>query len=148
MEDIRNDFTLTLKENGIDVSKLQEDKLKNITKSKYNKLASEDYSIVVSNEDEAKLISNLELDGFKITSVDYIFESTYDQYFNEMTVAAIEDAKRKANNLAKSVGKTVGEILNIEDMKNIENQRKNSRNATKASTKTLMYRVNVTFELK
>ena len=144
--DVKNDFITALETQGIEPSKIEEDKMKNITKSNYGKVTVENYSLKVGNEDEAIRISKLELDGFKVLSVEYVFTSTYNDFLNDMTIEAIQDAKRKASNIAKAVGKSIGDILNIEDIKNVDSS--GSKYGTKTKTKTLNYRVNVTFELK
>jgi len=146
IEDVKEDFINALKAEGINPSEVIEDKIKNISKSKYGNTITEHYWINVKNEEEASLVSKLELDGYKISSVEYLFESDYEKYVNEMSVQAIKDARRKAENIAKSIGKTVGEILNIEDTKNL-NKSGSSSYSKKTSSKKISYRVNVTFEL-
>ena len=147
MEEVRSEFNAALKANKFDPAKVVKDKLKNLTATNYGKAAIENYYIEVKSEDEAEVISKMKTEGFKISTVSYIFTSTADDYGDEMSIEAIQDAKRKANNIAKAVGKEVGAILNIEDMKNI-NSSATSRYAVKSNTQTISYRVNVTFELK
>ena len=53
IEDVKTEFQEMLKLNGIDILNIEEDKLKNITKSNYGKVATEYYFVVVKNEDEA-----------------------------------------------------------------------------------------------
>lgn len=146
IEDVKNSFLSALESKGISPSSIEEDKIKNLTKSNYGKVRTENYFIMVGSEEEAKVISKLELDGYKIVSVTYEFPSQGDSYYSEMSVQAIQDAKRKAENIAKAIGKEVGQILNIEDMKNSA-KTSGSRYGNKTSTKVLSYRVNVTFEL-
>ena len=64
---------------------------------------------------------------------------------SQLPIAAIEDAKRKAESISKEVGMRVGKILNIEDTSSgCCDQIKES----KESVTTVAYQVNVTFELK
>jgi len=87
----------------------------------------------------------MNIDGLKIGTINYIYPPVEEDFLNEMAIQAISDAKRKAGNIAQSVGKSIGDILNIEDMKNVD---KNGSSSYKsAKTKILRYKINVTFEL-
>lgn len=143
---VKDEFINLVKAEGVDASRLVEDKMKNIIKSRYDKIAVSHYKMEVKNEDEAIKIAQISADGFKVSEVNYIFKDNYEDYLLDMSTEAIKDARRKADKIASSVGKTVGNILNIEDLKNA-NTRGNSRYETKSAVKKLSYRVNVTFEL-
>lgn len=77
----------------------------------------ESYYIDVKNEEDAKQMSKLSIKGLEINKFEYIFP---DVEFDHMALSkqAISDAKRKADALAKHVGKKVGRILSIEDSSN------------------------------
>ncbi len=149
LEEIKTEFVSALKSNGIDAASLESDLMKNITKGNYNKIRSEHFTLTVANESQASLVSQMAQDGLKVNSINYLFSDSYDTYLDAMTISAIEDAKRKALNIAKSINKKVGEVLNIDDMKNVSNENSSptSKYGNKSSTKVLRYRVNVTFEL-
>lgn len=147
IESVKADFMAAMKAAGLDDSKMRPDKIKNITQSKYNKVVVENFNIELENEEEATKLSKLLVDGYKIGNVKYIFEESYDQYLNQMTEDAIKDARRKAENIAKSVDKTVGEIINIEDTKTLSQQSSSNRYGSASENKTISYRINVTFEL-
>ncbi len=144
LEEVKSEFTAYLKAENIESSLMEKDFMKNITKSNYGKGDTEVYSMRVKSQDEAVRISKLKVDGFKVNKVEFVFDDEYASYIEEMTIEAIEDAKRKASNIAKAVGKELGEILNIDDMKNL----KFNSYSSSDKSKTLSYKVNVTFELK
>jgi uncharacterized protein YggE len=126
---------------------MKEDSFSNIGSSRYSQLKSKNYKMVVKSEEEAAAIAKSTVDGFKMGNISYIYESNIRDYENEMSVAAIKDAKRKAESIAKAVGKSVGELLNIEDLKNTNQRGSNSKSGSKSASKTITYMVNVTFEL-
>ena len=145
LEEVKAQFREAAAGIGVDVSTLEQDYLKNITKSRYNKQKVEHFNISVESENEVYEISNLAVDGYKMVEVNYLFGNDYEDFVEEMTIEAINDAKRKATNIAKAIGKSVGTILNIEDMKNYKAS--NTYGKSKSDTKKLTYQVNVTFEL-
>jgi uncharacterized protein YggE len=145
--EVVQNFKTSLKANGVDLSKMKEDSFSNIGSSRYSQLKSKNYKMVVKSEEEAAAIAKSTVDGFKMGNISYIYESNIRDYENEMSVAAIKDAKRKAESIAKAVGKSVGELLNIEDLKNTNQRGSNSKSGSKSASKTITYMVNVTFEL-
>jgi len=145
--EVVQNFKTSLKANGVDLSKMKEDSFSNIGSSRYSQLKSKNYKMVVKSEEEAAAVAKSTVDGFKMGNISYIYESNIRDYENEMSVAAIKDAKRKAESIAKAVGKSVGELLNIEDLKNTNQRGSNSKSGSKSASKTITYMVNVTFEL-
>ena len=147
INEIKQDFIIALKELNIDEKRVIEDKLKNITKAKYGKVKVRYYHIEANNEDEAVQLSQLLVDGFKVSSVKYRFPDFENKIFDDLSVSAIKDARRKAESIASSIGRKVGEILNIEETKDVSNK-KTSKYESSNPSKEIQYRVNVTFELK
>ncbi len=147
IEEIKKEFLGALSGMGVNATDVKKDNFKNISKSNYAKISNEHYTIEVATEEEALKVGQLSLDGVKIGSIKYEFDKTRDDFLEEMSIAAIKDAQRKAKNIAKAVGKSVGDILNIEDLKN-QNMPGSGRNKGTQKVKTISYRVNVTFELK
>lgn len=112
-----------------------------ITVSKYSK--ARNYNAIV-NFDELEKVSKIESNGFKITSVSYIFDSSNENLETELSLKAINDAKRKAKNICKEINKKVGEILNIE-VKDPGISKNKYENSKKEIYKT--YKVTITFKL-
>lgn len=146
IEDIESEFTTALNEIGIDGNLIVEDKIKNITSSKYSKTASKNYYIELPNEDEANKLAKLAVNGYNVSNVEYIYKDNYEDFIADMSIMAIKDARRKAENVARSAGKSVGDILNIEDMSSLSSA-SGSKYSNKKRSKRMLYKVNVTFEL-
>ncbi len=109
----------------------------------YQAFKSERHSLVISPEQLAK-ITKLEMEGVQIAEIRYLYKAPGVEAEEQLAVAAIKDAERKAKNIAKEIGKKVGKIINIDDKsggccRDLEN--------VKDKTASHTYKVNVTFEL-
>lgn len=109
----------------------------------YSKKNSENYYLDAKNEEDAKRMSKLTIKGLQITKFDYVYP---DVEFDDMALSkqAMSDAKRKADALAKHVGKKVGRIISIEDASNKQLRPLVSNNK---STRHYQYNLVITYEL-
>lgn len=72
------------------------------------------FYIDIDNKDLLNKILALKSNGFKIEMTKFIFNDNKNAEF-DLAKSAIEDAKRKAEKIAKEINMKVGKILNIED---------------------------------
>lgn len=112
--------------------------------NKYNKTETKDYYVDVKDINKLDALSGFQKDGFKIKDVKYLFESIESDIESRLSFEAIDDAKRKANNICNELDMKLGRILNIED--------RSSGCCTiikesKTPSVTKKYNVNITFEL-
>lgn len=109
----------------------------------YSKKNSENYYLDAKNEEDAKRMSKITIKGLQITKFDYVYP---DVEFDDMALSkqAMSDAKRKADALAKHVGKKVGRIISIEDASNKQLRPLVSNNK---STQHYQYNLVITYEL-
>lgn len=141
-DDTYQDFISILKEIG-----LNETYLKNSpkTNTKYSKTFTRNYILEVKRKDQINKLAELaKMEGVKISEIRYIYE--YNKSIEEqLALSAIQDAKRKAENLCKALNLKLGKIINIED---ISGGCCSYLKPTKEDTTIKSYTVNVSFALK
>ncbi len=105
---------------------------------------SKSYFIYSGDKNLAEKIAGLKLNGVQLTSVQYTYSNIGSNEVEGMLLNAINDAKRKAKNIADELGLKLGRILNIEDTSgNCCGNIKDSKDAIE----TIEYHVNITFAL-
>lgn len=135
-------FTIALNDLGLKESNLE---LNNLLVSRGSNVRTKSFTIHAPSIQLAEKITTLKIDGVNFNSIEYTYPNTEPNIIENMLLQAIEDAKRKANNIARETGLTLGKILNIED---------NSGGCcgeikpTKEINTSKSYNVTITFELK
>mgnify|MGYP003596873550 CR=1 FL=1 len=113
--------------------------------SKVNQPSFRNYSLTLKDKAQILALQQVNLTGVVVNAGLYTYPPTDPIIESQLPIAAIEDAKRKAESISKEVGMRVGKILNIEDTSSgCCDQIKES----KESVTIVTYQVNVTFELK
>jgi uncharacterized protein YggE len=124
---------------GIDESELE----LVIQRERYSSVKSKNYYII-TDFDKLEQISSIQVEGLKITEVTYLFDTSDENLETELSLNAINDAKRKAKAICDEIGMKVGKILNIEVKESVFG-------ADKAENKKAeivqSYRVAITFKL-
>ncbi len=113
-------------------------------RNNYNKTVSFSYNLNINSLKDAKEIFKFNIKGFKAQNFEYLYPSKISYDDENLSKEAMKDAKRKAEALAKYVGKKVGDIINIEDKSN--STVKLNGNKKNAST-SFNYNLIVTYEL-
>ncbi len=141
-EEVHSHFITALSNIGIpETALVRTDK----NTSKANQASFRNYSLTLNDKTKIRALQEISLNGVGVTSGLYTYQPVDQMIERELTINAIEDAKRKAESIGKEVGMRVGKILNIEDTsKGCCGEIKDS----KESTTTVTHNVNVTFELK
>jgi len=79
----------------------------------YSKGKSKSYTII-TDIDKLKQVSNIQDDIMQIKEIRYLFDFSDEDLETELSLIAINDAKRKAKALCDEINMKVGKILNIE----------------------------------
>lgn len=136
-----DDFKKSLMENGF---KNIEFIKKPLTSDRYSSSAKENYEIILKNEEEAERVIDSNIEGITLGKIEYIYQDLPDDFNGKLIEAAIKDATRKANRVAKSIKKKIGKIISILDKSGFRRTKSLNKNKSKS---TLNYSTNVTFEL-
>jgi len=122
-----------------------EDNLKIAFKKRnnYNKSNSKNFYIE-SDFNNLEKITNISVEGFRITDTKYLYGKTDKNLETELSLKAIQDAKRKAKAICNDIDMKVGKILNIE-VKEGDFSSRTKENKESNTIKT--YRVTITFKL-
>lgn len=110
---------------------------------KYQKTRTESYNLLIEAKDYGE-ISDLKIEGFKLTSSKYYHSSNDDSIEESLALEAIRDAERKAKSLCDKIDKKLGKILNIEDT---SSGCCNNLGEQKKQVISKAYKVTITFEL-
>lgn len=87
------------------------------TQNNYNnKEKIQQFYLFLKNKEEAKAISNFPIKGFKVSKFSYYYPQEIKIDYKDLSIQAIESARKKAEHLAKSVNKKIGRIINISDL--------------------------------
>lgn len=141
LEDVRLDLTNHLESMGYSKANLEE-LLPN--SGGYNSKINEIYQIKLKTLEDLKEFKQGNFTGFTITEVQYAYDSSIGIDDKKLAKEAIDDARRKAESLAKHIGKKVGEVRSVHD----RSYSKLSVPATHRADKyTLKYEINISFDL-
>ncbi|MDG2193551.1 MAG: SIMPL domain-containing protein [Polaribacter sp.] len=124
---------------------IKENDIKNSLKNRnnYNRLKLKNFYIETDLNNLEK-ISNIVINGFRITDTKYIYSKTDSNLETELSLKAIKDAKRKAKAICVGINKKVGKILNVE-VKEAGFSSRTKEN--KESNIIQTYKVTITFKL-
>lgn len=99
---------------------------------------------VITDIDKLEKISNIQIDGMRINSIKYLFDMSDEDLEVELSLKAINDAKRKAKAICDEVNMKVGKILNIEVKESSYGTEKIEK---KKEDMIKSYRIAITFKL-
>ena len=126
--------------NGFEESEIQQS-ISNISRG-YN--ANSKQFVLETDFQNLEKISSIDHPGFRVTNISYIYSDFDENLESELSLKAIEDAKRKASFLCEKIDKKLGEILNIEVK---EGDFGSNIRENKEEQKLITYRVTITFQL-
>ncbi len=139
-DDAYSEFVLKLTELGF-----KEMDIKNSIKKRktYNKLESKNF-FIESDINSSDKLTSLKLDGYRVSDIKYVLPVIDKNTESELSINAMEDAKRKASAICNSVKMKLGKILNIEVKSNgFDKTTTESKEALLIKT----YKVTVTYKL-
>jgi len=142
LENATSNYKKKLEEIGIDFNRLKRNIYYEFSMSYGQNRETAYYYFRTADLDEIKKIINLKSTGASIVSSEIEPKELTDQELAELSLKAIENARQKANNIAKKLNKTIGDIVNITDLNT------NAQYIQSNGTKSLQpHSLNVSFEL-
>ena len=109
----------------------------------YSRATSKNYYIITDFE-QLEMISNIQVEGFRVKQISYLFDISDENLETELSLLAINDAKRKAKAICDEINMKVGKILNIEVK---ESSYGTDKIENKKEDIIKSYRVAITFKL-
>jgi uncharacterized protein YggE len=123
---------------------IEENELEIVIESKsYSRVNSKNY-YVITDFDKLEKISSIQVDGMRIKEIKYLFNISDEDLETELSLKAINDAKRKAKTICDEINMKVGKILNIEVK---ESSYGTEKIENKKEDMIKSYRVAITFKL-
>ena len=143
LEDVTRNYIKKLDEAGIDFSRFRRNNYYELVMSYGQNREAAYYYLKTTNKDEARKIINLKSSGVSVASSEVESKKLTDKELVALSVKAIENARQKAELIAKKLNKTIGEIVSISD------QNTNAQyNQSYGTNKLQPHSVTVAFELK
>lgn len=143
LEEVKKNYINKLADLGIDFSRFRRNTYYEFAMSYGQNRDSEYYYLKTSNKEDVRKIIKLKLAGTSIANADIEAVKITNNQLVELSKKAIDDAKEKAEALAKKLDKTIGDIVAIAD------QNTNMQYIQSYGTSTVQsHSVTVTFELK
>ncbi|PNW26324.1 SIMPL domain-containing protein [Formosa algae] len=141
LESVQQNFTL--KASGIDFNRFIRNTYYEFAMSYSQGKATACYNLQTSDQDEVRTILQLKSAGVSIANIDMEPIKFSDAQLVDLSVQAIENAKVKAQAIAKKMNKSIGEIVSISDPNTSQQYIQ-----TYGVSKTQTHSVTVSFELK
>ncbi|QCX38727.1 DUF541 domain-containing protein [Aureibaculum algae] len=118
LAEIKNQYYLALVENGIDVTKFEEDTFEFRTYNYQGEGTMLKYEC--TSQKEISQLLDIKVPGIYVNLLEckYVID---DQLYDEMTEAALVDARLRANNIASKIDKKVGDIVSLVDNRVLNN---------------------------
>ena len=118
LEEIKNQYYLALVENGIDVNKFEEDtfEFRNYNYQAEGTLLKYE----CTSQKEITQLLDIKIPGVYVNLIEckYVID---DSLFDTMTMAAIDDAKNRANAIASKIDRKVGNVISLKDNRILNN---------------------------
>ena len=143
LKEVKKNYINKLGDTGIDFSRFRRNTYYEFAMSYGQNRESEYYYLKTSNEDDVRKIINLKLAGVSIANTEIEAIKLTNNQLVDLSKKAIDNAKIKAEALAKEMEKTIGDIVAISD------QNTSAQYIQNYGTSTVQtYSVTVSFELK
>lgn len=139
-KEVYNDVISQFEENGINSKSINES-IENLSKNYRND--SKEFFVIIKY-DELKKFQNIENPGFRIKNTKYLFKQANENLESELSLQAINDARKKAKTICQDIDKKVGKILNIEVK---EGGFFSNNTESKNDNIMVTYKVTITFKL-
>ncbi|MEL0652661.1 SIMPL domain-containing protein [Algibacter sp. TI.3.09] len=143
LEDVTRNYIKKLNEAGIDFSRFRRNTYYELAMSYGQNRETAYYYLKTTNKDEARKIINLKASGVSVASSEVEPKKLTDKELAALSTKAIENAREKAELIAKKLNKTIGKIVSISD------QNTNTQYIQSYGTTSLQpHSVTIAFELK
>ena len=146
IEQIKAELVEKLKQSNFNTNDIRSDFDYKNYRGNYDKTITEHITLRLKNLAEAEKNYKLSVDGVSVEKIDFDFNQITQATEDKMAQCAVEDAKRKAEALAKQNNKKIGRIISLEDRSG-GCCRKAPESYDSKSSIDLKYSINVIFEL-
>ena len=143
VNEVKNNYINKLGELGIDFSRFRRSTYYEFASSYGQGRVTEYYFLKTENKDDVRKIINLKLAGTSISNTEIEAKKLTNDELVSLAKKAMDNARDKAESLAKRMNKTVGEVVGIVDQ-NTSEQYMQSYGTSKVQNHV----VTVSFELK
>lgn len=141
IESSYSEFITSLKDVGIDEKSI----VKTISEvTKFNKTQTRYYYVDIRDRNTLDHLSSMQGEGYEVKEVKYLYTDLSDDIESNLSLSAIADAKRKAQNICSEIDMKLGKILNIEDK---SSGCCNTIQESKEPETIKKYNITITFEL-
>jgi len=141
IDDVLAEFKTNIINNGLSDIEFTKKPLKIERYSNGNQL---EYYIKLNDKKQIEKVIASKSDGISLSGISYQYEKLPKYLSEELIKMTIEDAKRKAKEVAKSINKKIGNIISIVDKTGGVNPKHLNKKMAKSDIK---YKTNITFEL-
>ena len=143
LDEVKKNYIKKLEASGIKFSQLTRNTYYEFAMSYSQNRESEYYHFKTSNKEDVRKLSKLKSAGMSVVNTEVEAKKLTNEELVDLSKKAIDNAKERANALAKEMNKTLGEIISIVD------QNSSTRYIQSYGTSTLQsHAVTVSFELK
>ena len=148
MDDVKKDFLTYLKNEKLYTGDLT---FVSLNSQNYGNKTS-NFSFEISDFDKAhQIVQNTKISGINNITIKYLFDYT-DDFLNQLSAKAIDNAKLKAEFMAKKIGKNIGRLLIVDDKTNNEMSlfgpsKLLTKTSDKDSRQEVGYSIFITYEL-
>ena len=143
LDEVKKNYIKKLEASGIEFSQFTRNTYYEFAMSYSQNRASEYYHFKTSNKEDVRKLSKLKSAGMSVVNTEVEAKKLTNEQLVDLSIKAIDNAKEKANALAKELNKTIGEIVSIVDQ-NVSTQYIQSYGTSTSQ----IHVVSVSFELK
>ncbi|EPR74939.1 hypothetical protein ADIWIN_0026 [Winogradskyella psychrotolerans RS-3] len=143
LDEVKKNYIKKLEASGIEFSQFTRNTYYEFAMSYSQNRESEYYHFKTSNKEDVRKLSKLKSAGMSVVNTEVEAKKLTNEQLVDLSKKAIDNAKERANALAKEMNKTIGEIISIVD------QNSSAQYIQSYGTSTLQsHAVTVSFELK
>ena len=143
INEVKNNYINKLGEMGVDFSRFRRSEYYEFASSYGQSRITEYYYLKTENKDDIRKVISLKLAGTTIVNTEIEAKKLTSDQLVKLAKKAMDNAKEKAEKIAKKMNKNIGEIVTFVDQ-NVSEQYIHSYGTSKKQTRL----VTVTFELK
>ena len=143
LDEVKKNYIKKLEASGIKFSQFTRNTYYEFAMAYSQSRESEYYHFKTSNKEDVRQLSKLKSAGMSVVNTEVEAKKLTNEQLVDLSKKAIDNAKEKANALAKELNKTIGEIISIVDQNSSAQYIQSYGTSTPQS-----HAVSVSFELK
>ncbi|WP_178984536.1 SIMPL domain-containing protein [Winogradskyella helgolandensis] len=143
LDEVKKNYIKKVEASGIDFNQFTRNTYYEFAMSYSQNRESEYYHFKTSNKEDVRKLSKLKSAGMSVVNTEVEAKKLTNEQLVDLSKKAIDNAKEKANALAKELNKSIGEIISIVDQNSSAQYIQSYGTSTSQS-----HAVTVSFELK